>query len=1425
MKKLITTLLILLSFMVSFGSNWVTLKSGTQQPANIQLVSSSIQTSTIHFSLQGFEMVPVSTPKGTSYVIGVGGSTPMLIGGAPDLAKLTASVIIPDREKMNVEVVYSNYKDFTNIEVAPSKGNLYRNIDPANVPFNYGKAYSEDKFFPENIVELRNPYIIRDYRGQTVVVYPFQYNAVTKTLRVYSDIEVKVYSTGEQGINPLDRKGNLTKVNSEFNKIYNRQFLNAGNTRYTPLDEQGKMLIISYGQFMNAMQPLVDWKNQEGISTEIVNVSTIGSTATAIKNYIANYYNTNDLAFVLLVGDGPQIPTNTGGNLGGPSDNAYGYIVGNDHYPDLFVGRFSAENVQQVETQVAKVINYEKNPVTTSDWFSTGIGIGSDQGPGEDNEYDYQHIRNIRTKLMGYNYTAVAELYDGSQGGEDAPGSPTPAMVTTNVNAGASIINYTGHGSETSWGTTGFSNSNVTALANDNMLPFIWSVACVNGDFVNGTCFAEAWLRATHNGQPSGALATLMSTINQSWNPPMEGSDEFNDILTETYTNNIKRTFGGISMNGCMGMNDAFGADGNEMTDTWNLFGDPSVMVRTAMPQAITASHMPTIFLGASEFSINADAEGGLVALTINNQVIATGNITGGIANLTFDALSAIDTLHLVITAYNHLPYIADIPIIPAEGPFVTYNNNSINDATGNNNGLVDFGENILLGVSLKNVGVETANNVSVILRSTDAYVTLTDSTQNVGNIPAGEILTTADAFAFHVSNAVPDGHSVLFNLIMTDGTDTWTGGFSIPVNAPVLTAGSMTISDPSGNGNGRLDPGETVNVMITSTNAGHSKAPNTIGAIATSNPYITINSSTFSFDTLAVNQTATATFNITVSDDAPIGSVVDVNYTLTSGEYNAQKTFISKVGIILEDFETGDFTHFAWTQSGNQPWTITNVDPYEGAYSAKSGTITNSQKSDLSLQMNVTSADSISFYLKTSSESSWDYLKFYIDNTSIGQWSGETAWTKASFPVAAGNHTFKWEYMKDGSQASGSDCAWLDYIVFPAVAPIGVTVSGNLTYVNTANTAMSNVTINLKNASGATVGTTTTNATGAYSFTAVPAGNYTFEVATTKAWGGVSASDILLYRKHIANVTFLTGIYLLSGDVNASGSLTASDVLLIKKRIAALITSFQTGDWLFNNVPFTVGSTSVTQNINGIVYGDANGSYAPAAKSREVAQQGILHIESVATAKGEVAVPVHLTGVQNLGSFQFTIQYDANKLQLSDITNWYSGIDQVTVGTPAPGLITFVWAADVNGIDMADASLCTLHFIANSAEASSITLANAPTSMEFSDFEGNIFQPEFINGSVGSITSINENSLTSFNVYPNPNNGKFALILNTVPQEPVTIRVTNLLGKVMFEERNVTINADFSKNIDLSNLPEGIYILSVDNNRKVTMQKVIISK
>jgi len=59
--------------------------------------------------------------------------------------------------------------------------------------------------------------------------------------------------------------------------------------------------------------------------------------------------------------------------------------------------------------------------------------------------------------------------------------------------------------------------------------------------------------------------------------------------------------------------------------------------------------------------------------------------------------------------------------------------------------------------------------------------------------------------------------------------------------------------------------------------------------------------------------------------------------------------------------------------------------------------------------------------------------MRFYIDNTLIDQWSGETSWGRVSFPVSEGDHAFKWEYFKDSYVSNGSDCGWTDNISFPA--------------------------------------------------------------------------------------------------------------------------------------------------------------------------------------------------------------------------------------------------------------------------------------------------------------------------------------------------------------------------------------------------------
>ena len=139
--------------------------------------------------------------------------------------------------------------------------------------------------------------------------------------------------------------------------------------------------------------------------------------------------------------------------------------------------------------------------------------------------------------------------------------------------SGVSLINYTGHGSITSWGNgASLSGSQINSLTNQNMLPFVITVGCNVGEFNNtDECFAESWQRATHNGEPFGGIAHFGSTIPQSWEPPMHGQYGMNLIITETFNQGTSRSLGGITTNGVMYMNDAQGSAGMNETNYWTF--------------------------------------------------------------------------------------------------------------------------------------------------------------------------------------------------------------------------------------------------------------------------------------------------------------------------------------------------------------------------------------------------------------------------------------------------------------------------------------------------------------------------------------------------------------------------------------------------------------------------------------------------------------------------------------------------------------------------------------------------------------------------------------------------------------------------------------------------------------------------------------
>jgi hypothetical protein len=848
-----------------------------------------------------FDLKEVQTENGVKKVVTAEKLSAMMKEGAPDIPKIVASLIIPNKALMQFEITNSSFTDYYNIEIAPSKGNFSRQINPTTIPYKYGKEYQKNSFYPYELAKFDSEYIMRDFRGQNIQIFPIQYNPITKVLRIYNELKLKIFTLGEGGENQILKSNtDNTKrntIDADFHEIYNKSFLNYKsilNVNNLPIGEAGKMLIICHDAWVGAMQSFVNWKNTIGRNTTIISVSEAGGTAANIKNYVTNYYNTNGLAFLLLVGDSNQVPTNSGANLGGDSDNAYAYILGNDKYQEFMVGRFSAETVVDVNTQVARVLNYENGSQLASDWLNKILSIASQEGPGDDNELDYEHLRNIQSDLLGFTYSnPVFELFEGSQGNFDAPGFPIVNQVTTALNSGVGIINYTGHGSDTSWGTTGFSNQDLNSLYNKNKLPFIFDVACVNGNFVGGTCFAEAWVRAQKDGEPTGAIAVVASTINQSWSPPMVGQDEMNDILTGLSSIGTRRTFGSIIVNGFFKMN-AETLD-YDMTDAWTCFGDPSLLIRTNNPIAMTVNHVNSILASANSFMVGCDFNGALATLSYNGQIIGTALVVNGFAQIPVSNLIPGQNITLAVVGFNKVTYLSQLVVVPPTGSFLVVD--SIVST-------INYGETKNIDLSLKNLGTVNATNAQAIISSSNNNLTINNPIINFGNIASNN--NTANSNNTHtisVANNCVDQTILNIDISMSDSSpQTSSEVKSIIVNAPNLNVLNFSINDNLTNNNGVLDPGETANIVIQAENIGHADVSNVIGSIFTNSGFLSINNITTLPTTLANNEIKNFTFNVTCNASTPVGTLTNFDFSVTGGstnQYSSSRSFNLVIGFV----------------------------------------------------------------------------------------------------------------------------------------------------------------------------------------------------------------------------------------------------------------------------------------------------------------------------------------------------------------------------------------------------------------------------------------------------------------------------------------------------------------------------------------------
>ena len=1036
-----------------------------------------------HF-LQELTVEDYQTQDAAGEILAIQGIHLPAQAGAPNLPSISRIVAIPQGATASLVIKEAKKQLISNVDLLPAPAIPLANDDSPVKYTKDEKIYSQDTFYPADPFLVSEPTQIRGVDVVMVGITPFQYNPQTKELIVYYDIEAEVVFEGGNGVFGDDRLRSIWWEPILQDHIFNSNMLpnidfSAKTLQHAASrDEGAEYLIITPNgaAFTQWADSIRVFRQRQGITTKVVSLEEIGgNTAVAIKNYVINAYNSWSVppAAVLLLGD-----YHTDGNQGivsnllndhpgyyNPyiSDNPFSDMSGNN-LPDVIFARITARNANELEHMIHKFLDYERTPPTNAGFYNNPI-----TAMGWQTERWFQicseTVNGFWEHVLGKSPVRENAIYSGNPGGSWSSNTNTSMVVNyfgpnglnyipantahltdwggnatrlnNDINSGAFMLQHRDHGLETGWGEPDYRNNHLSGLNNQD-LTFVLSINCLTGKFnYSSECFTEAFHRHSH-----GALGLIAATevsysfvndvfvwgaYDNMWPEfmPDYGSTPAERGILPAFANAAGKYF-------LQQSNWPYNPEHKNIT--YKLFhhhGDAFMTVYSEMPQSLTVEHMSVLLSGMEVFEVTAN-EGALIAITVDNEIIGAGIGTGNPVQIPIITQEPGVQALVTVTLQNYYRYEQSIECIPPSGPYLLYNSYAIDDSEGNNNGQIDYGETISLDVTLRNVGSETAENVSVSVSCESAYISLLNESFEMGDIEAGTLATVENAFSFTVSDEIPNMYSISFILTIQSGSNEWSSSFSVPAYAPEFEVLSYTIDDSSGNNNGRLDPGETVQIVFNIINKGQSDAFDALASFMNNCPYLNIAQTVHQIEHIEAEEQFTVTYQVSVSEGAPVGSVASFGFQIEAGAYTAQADFNTKIGLVIEDFETGDFNQFDWTHGGNKPWEIVSVDPYSGNFAAKSGAIGHSQNSQLSILFDVGMADTISFYYKVSSEKNYDHLWFFIDNVKLGEWNGTIEWTKASFPVEAGMHTFRWEYKKDYSVSNGQDCAWLDDIVFP---------------------------------------------------------------------------------------------------------------------------------------------------------------------------------------------------------------------------------------------------------------------------------------------------------------------------------------------------------------------------------------------------------
>ncbi len=692
--------------------------------------------------------------------------------------------------------------------------------------------------------------------------------------------------------------------------------------------EGARYLIIAHDNFCDETLPLAHWKYLKGMKSKVVKLSDIGSSAAAIRDYVAYAYNNWDIPpeYLLLVGAPNYIPLPT--VSGTYSDNYYTNIEGDVHN-DILSGRLTVHNATEAATVINKILIYERYPYRENpNWFKSAcLMVRQDYDPPDDSIY-WSDLHFTAGLMVSTGFVKVDSF-------SDVYGHNVSDLLNA-ANEGRGFFMYRGSAVNNWW--TPF-NVNPDNTQNGSQLPIVMSITCSCMGTGSTPATAERWLLTGTPTEPRGGAGYFATTTVIGGGAYLR-SAVAKGFHRELFTEDAV-TFGQACEGGRVNVYELYpGSGGLHEYLGFTTLGDPEMLIWKDTPCSLEVNHPSVVTFGFAPVSVNVtDAlqgtpiENAIVCLSgkidstvyVLDSTDANGHVTINITPQIVD-----DTVFVTVTGLNLQPYEGSMRVIHTAS-YVIYLGSEINDSlNGNNDGIINPTENIELPLSVVNLGQSTAVDVDGTLRSNDGYIVITDSVKNFGDISSQDTANTGpDGYNFTVQYSAPNLHTIDFSLTCRDINDSvWISQFSKTIYSPTFSFESAVIN--GGNGNNILEPAETVNVIVTIKNNGSAAADSVRSSLYSQSPQLHVLDSIGVIGHIGTDSAGSNDadpFVICVDESTSVGTVLDCELFVFSDYCEDTFNFV---------FTVDQKNYFIWNpdptpKSGDEIQSILRLLRYDG--------------------------------------------------------------------------------------------------------------------------------------------------------------------------------------------------------------------------------------------------------------------------------------------------------------------------------------------------------------------------------------------------------------------------------------------------------------------------------------------------------------